>query len=432
MGFNMLRRTFSSFAMTAAAAPFLPTRGELDLYIQLFEKTLVENILGFWYPKTVDPAGGYLLNHDFEGKSKGAAARAVVTQARMLWFFARMARHGHEPKLMLEAAEHGYKFLREKMWDARHGGFNWEVDAQGKPTKVNKHLYGQSFALFALAEYAMASRRKDVLEFALKVFEVLEKKAHDPVHGGYVEYFLQDWATPPVNEPIYMGGSAPGMKLMNTHLHLMEAMTSLYQATRNATVRDRLIELIAIESNAVIRKPHMACTDKYDRDWSPRLEGAFSTVSYGHDIENIWLITEANRAAGLSSSPYVDQFRANFAYCRKYGFDEALGGFFYTGQLNEMATDKSKSWWVQAEALVSALTMYQLTNNTEYFEVFRKTWSFCDKYQIDWKNGDWHSVIGVDGKARGDKANEWKAAYHNGRAMIEGLSRLRAIREKTA
>ena len=432
MSGSMTRRTFSLLPLAAAAAPLLPTRGELDLYIQRFERALLENILSFWYPKTVDSDGGYLLNHDISGKPKGPANRMIVSQARMLWFFSRMARYGHEPKQMLAAAEHGYRFLRETMWDAKHGGFYWEVDPLGKPVKVNKHLYGQSFAMYALSEYAMASRRKEVVEFSLKFFEVLEKKSHDPVHSGYVEYFLPDWSTPPVNEPIYMGGSAPGMKLMNTHLHLMEAMTTLYQATKNLTVRERLIELIAIESNAVIRKPYMACTDKYDRDWTPRLEGGFSKVSYGHDVENIWLITEANRAAGLSSSPYVDLFQANFQYCRKYGFDEEKGGFFYTGDFNQPADDRSKNWWVQAEALVSALTMYQLTNRTEYFDVFRKTWDFCDKHQIDWRNGDWHSSIGPDAKARGDKANEWKAAYHNGRAMIESIARLRAIRGKTS
>jgi len=418
--------------MAAAAAPLLPTRGELDQYILRLDKTLTQNILGFWYPGKIDPAGGYLLNHDVQGHSKGPGVRAIVTQARMVWFFARMARFGHDPKKMLEAADHGYKFLRERMWDAKHGGFYWEVDALGKPTKANKHLYGQSFALYALAEYALASGRKDVKEFATNFFNLLEKQSHDPVHGGYVEYFLSDWATPPVNEPIYMGGSSAGMKLMNTHLHLMEAMTTLYQVTRNSTVRDRLLELISIESNAVIRKPYMACTDKYDRDWSPRLEGDFSTVSYGHDLENIWLLTDANHAVGLPSSPYVDLFRSNFAYCRKYGFDEDQGGFFYNGPFNQPASNRSKSWWVQSEALVSALTMYQLTSNTEYFEVFRKTWSYCDKHQIDWTNGDWHSAIEVDGTPAGDKANPWKAAYHNGRAMMESIIRLRAIRDKTS
>lgn len=428
----MTRRSFTLLPVAAAAAPLLPTRAELDQYIQRLEKVLFENILPFWYPQTMDPAGGYLLNHDFDGRPKGPGVRAIVTQARMLWFFARMARFGHEPKKMLEAAAHGYKFLRETMWDAKHGGFFWEVNALGKPTKANKHLYGQSFAIFALAEYALASQRKDVREFALSFFQLLEKQSHDPVHGGYVEYFLSDWATPPVNEPIYMGGSSAGMKLMNTHLHLMEAMTTLYQATRHSTVRDRLLELISIESSAVIRKAPIACTDKYDRDWSPRLEGSYATVSYGHDIENIWLLTEANRAAGLPSSPYRDLFIANFSYCRKYGFDEDKGGFFYTGVFDQPAADRSKSWWVQAEALVSSLTMYELTSSTEYFEVFRKTWDFCDRHVIDWKNGDWHASIDPNGRPGGDKAGPWKSAYHNGRAMMESLLRLRAIREKTA
>jgi mannose/cellobiose epimerase-like protein (N-acyl-D-glucosamine 2-epimerase family) len=429
----MTRRSFTLIPVVAAAAsPLLPTRAELDNYIQKFEKTLTENILGFWYPKTIDPAGGYILNHDLAGKPKGPGSRAIVTQARMVWFYARMARFGHEPKKMLEAADHGYKFLRERMWDSKYGGFYWEVDALGKATKSNKHLYGQAFALYALAEYAMASARKDVREFALSFFNLLEKQSHDPVHGGYVEYFLADWATPPINEPPYVGGGAVGMKLMNTHLHLMEAMTSLYQATRHASVRERLLELISIESNAVIRKPYVAATDKYDRDWSPRIEGDLAKVSYGHDLENCWLLTEANRAAGLPSSPYTDLLRGNFAYCRKYGFDEAQGGFFESGGFDKPATDRRKTWWVQAEALVSALTLYQLTSNTEYFEVFRKTWSFCDKHQIDWSNGDWHSTILPDGTPQGDKAGPWKSAYHNGRAMIESLARLRAIREKTS
>ena len=428
----MTRRLFAMLPLAAAGAPLLPTKGELDRYIQRFEKTLIENILGFWYPATVDPAGGYLLNHDINGKSKGPGIRMIVTQARMVWFFARMARFGYEPKKMLAAAEHGYTFLRDTMWDHKNGGFHWEVDPFGKATKRNKHLYGQSFGLFAAAEYALASKRKDVLEFAMRHFELLEKRSHDPVHGGYVEYFLADWSTPPVNEPIYMDGSATGMKLMNTHLHLMEAMTTLYRATKNAVLRDRLVELLSIETSAVVRKPYSACSDKFDRDWSPRLEGDLARVSYGHDVENIWLVTEAARAASLPFSPYIDLFTANFAYCRTYGFDEVGGGFYTSGEFNQPASDRKKKWWVQAEALVGALAMYQITSRTEYFEVFRKTWDYCDKFQIDWKNGDWHSEVDPTGNPQGDKANQWKAAYHNGRAMIECITRLRVIREKTS
>ncbi len=424
----MMRRQF----LPLVAAPLLPTREELGRYQQKLEKTLFENILPFWYPQTIDSAGGYLLNHDGAGKALGRGPRAVVTQARMVWFFARMARFGHEPKAMLEAAAHGVRFLRETLWDARHGGFYWEVDAEGKPTKSNKHLYGQAFALYALAEYGQAARKKELLEFALKVFQLLEQRAHDPAHGGYVEYFLPDWSTPPVNEPIYLGGGGPGLKLMNTHLHLMEALTTLHSASRNAAVRERLLELIGIETSAVVRKGVAACTDKYERDWTPRLEGNFATVSYGHDLENIWLVAEACRSAGVPVSPYADLFRESFAYCRQYGFDEEKGGFLYTGPLGKPAVDQTKSWWVQAEALVSALEMYGLTGRTDYFEVFRKTWQYCEQEQIDWRNGDWHAAIEANGKPRGVKAGPWKAAYHNGRAMMECLLRLKALQARSS
>ena len=175
-------------------------------------------------------------------------------------------------------------------------------------------------------------------------------------------------------------------------------------------MRERLIELMSIETNAVVRKPLGACTDKYDRDWSPRVEGEFARVSYGRDLENLWQVTEAARAAGLPFSPYVDLFTSNFAYCRKYGFDEERGGFYTSGGFNQPASDRNKTWRAQAEGLVSALTMYQITNRTEYFEVFRKTWGY-------WRSG----------------ANQVeKSPFYQGRALIECLARLRSIREKTA
>jgi mannobiose 2-epimerase len=44
---------------------------------------------------------------------------------------------------------------------------------------------------------------------------------------------------------------------------------------------------------------------------------------------------------------------------------------------------------------------------------------------VDWENGEWHANITPDGQPQGDKANPWKAGYHNGRAMIECLEILK-------
>jgi mannobiose 2-epimerase len=390
------------------------------------ETNLMQNIVGFWYPKTVDTTnGGYCLNHDIEGRPRGPGTKMIVTQARMVWLYSRLARAGYGGREYLDAADTGYRFLRDKMWDPAHGGFYWLVDAGGdKKLLPGKHLYGQSFALYALSEYYRASGKQEALDLATRLFNLLEEKAHDKTFGGYLESFNEDWTPVPAGRPSYMGDST--FKLMNTHLHLLESMTSFYRASRLPLARERLLELIRIQSVSVVRKDIGACTDKYRRDWTPVLTGGFARVSYGHDLENIWLLIDACDAAGISSYPLLDLYRALFDYSMKYGYDEAQGGFFDSGPFNAPADNRNKTWWVQAEALVSALDMHRMTGDPKYLGVFQKTLDWVDAHQADWKNGEWFEVITPEGKPRGDKAGNWKAGYHNGRAMIECIERLKA------
>ena len=389
------------------------------------ETNLVQNIIPFWYPRTVDTNhGGYLLNHDMAGRFKGDAPKMIVTQSRMLWFFSHLARSGRTGGDYLGAAGTGFRFLKDKMWDPQYGGFYWEVDVTGeKKLHPRKHLYGQAFALYALSEYYLASGRKDALDLANRLFDLMETKAHDATHSGYIEWFNEDWTPRPEGETSDMG--EPAYKLMNTHLHLLEAMTTYYRASHLPLARERLLELIQIQSGAVVRKNLGACTDKYKRDWTPVLTGDFARVSYGHDLENIWLLADACDAAGISSSPLLDLYRALFDYSMKYGFDAKRGGFFNSGRFNRRADKRDKTWWVQAESLVSALYMYRLTHETQYLDVFSKTLDWVEKHQTDWKSGEWFDTVLPDGTPKGDKAHAWKSAYHDGRAMMECLEVLK-------
>ncbi len=415
----------SCFWSTVAAQAAAPALGET--YSPRLEKILTENIMAFWYPRCLDKEnGGYTISFDAAGQIKPGVEKMIVTQSRNVWFFARAARAGYKKQEYLAAADHGYRFLIEKMWDQKNGGFYWGVDATGKPTQPRKHMYGQSFALYAISEYAMASGRKDVLDFAKKVFELLDAKTHDAQYGGYNEFFEQDWSSLPANTRTYMHPTND-VKLMNTHLHLMEAVATFVRASKLPLGRERLLELIAIESNSVVRKGLAACTDKYQPDWTPMLNGPWARVSYGHDVENVWLLMDACDAAGISEYPYGDLFRSIFAYSRKYGFDEAKGGFYDGGAFNQPADRRQKVWWVQAEGLVSALYMYRLTRDASYLEAFSKTLDFIEKEQVDWKTGEWHEGVAEDGTPRGTKGHGWKAAYHNGRAMIECLELIKKL-----
>lgn len=420
-----------AMALLAAAPAVAQPQGtdQLKALTPAIEKNLRENVVKFWFPRTVDTVnGGYTINHDAKGQQLPGGTKAIVTQARQLWLASRLLRSEYSTPGLREAADAGFRFLRDRMWDAEHGGFYWSVDPTGaKVLQATKHLYGQAFGLYALSEYAMASGSSEALGLAHRLFTLLETRAHDPEYGGYREFFARDWSTPAasVNSPL---GAPADMKLMNTHMHLMEALTTYVRAGAGPLARDRLAELIAIESQAVIRYRWMAGTDRHRRDWTPVIEteGANATrISYGHDVENIWLIADALEALDQPVAPYVSLFRELFEQAMRRGWDAEAGGFFDSGIGDAPADRRAKIWWVQAEALVSALAMFELTGEQKYADVFAKTWQFVDTKQTDWDSGEWHDTIEPGGKPRGgNKAHAWKAGYHNGRALVESLERI--------
>ena len=151
--------------LTGSAACGATDKGALaDQYLPRLERILTENIAPFWYDKSIDREhGGYIIDFDAQGRRKSRCTKMIVTQARTVWLFSRMARAGYRRDDYLAAADVGFQFLKDRMWDAANGGFYWEVDVTGdQQLKPNKHLYGQSFALYALSEYYLASGKQEV------------------------------------------------------------------------------------------------------------------------------------------------------------------------------------------------------------------------------------------------------------------------------
>jgi mannose/cellobiose epimerase-like protein (N-acyl-D-glucosamine 2-epimerase family) len=340
------RAVLASFCFAlgrAEAAPLLPTRGELDGYLAQLENP---------FPETNVPA-------------------SLVPLA---------------DTLLAQPSAENYRTLRECLWDGKDGGFFWECSA-GKPTKRNKQLYGQGAALAALASFAANAKSKEALGFTLKFFSLLERAAHDGLHGGYVEYFLPDWSTPPVNEPPYLPGGT-GLKLRSTHLRMLEALTLLVRPSKDAAVRERLVEMMTVAGSALPQRPQMLSTGAFDRDWTRRQDESLNRVTYGYDLQLIWLLAEAARAAGVPYSPYRELCEGIFANCRKYGFDEETGGFFQSGKAGQAADDFAKPGWAQAEGLIASLELYGLTGDTHYFDCFRKTWAHCQKHRPEARNAE--------------------------------------------
>ena len=410
----------------------------VDEYLPKLEKVLTDNVLDFWFPRCVDDQGGFITSYDAEGEFANNGHKQIVTQARMVWFTARLAREGYGDEYQ-KITDHGLDFLLDEMWDSEDGGFVWEVERDGTTSKPNKHLYGQSFGLYALSEYHRATGDDRAAEYAHDLVDLLDEHAKDDTHGGYVEYFTPEWE-PILEGRTYLDNIEPdwspkesgddaldaSLKLMNTHLHLMEAFTTYYETFETDRGRERLHELLDILTNTVVRKRLGACSDKYTSTWEPKLDGEdLRVVSYGHDIENVWLSMDAAEALDISLDLYTDLYKTLWEYTLQYGYDDEDGGFYFYGGFNEPASFRVKAWWVQAEGLTSALRMYEHTGNERYLDVFTETYDFLDKYGIDHDIGEWHSGVTDGLEPVGRKGAVYKAAYHNGRALLESIKILR-------
>jgi hypothetical protein len=75
-------------------------------YAPKLERILKENIAAFWYPKCLDRQnGGYIISFGPQGQTLQGGTKGIVTQARMVWLFSKMAREGYGQKEYLEAAD---------------------------------------------------------------------------------------------------------------------------------------------------------------------------------------------------------------------------------------------------------------------------------------------------------------------------------------
>jgi mannobiose 2-epimerase len=394
-----------------------PSRAELEQQARRCRQILKTSIIDFYLPACLDRAHGGYLESLRGDKFAPTGERFVTLQARQLWFFSTLAAAGIEREAALAAAKSGFDFLEGKFRDRVHGGYFAKVSDDGRPTDRRKHVYLQAFALYGLAAYHRARGDAAALTAAKDLFQTLEAKCHDAGNGGYTEFFTEDWRpiTDP-RDPSYIG--PPGTRTFNTHLHVLEAFTELYRLWPDPLLRRRLDELLVINT-LTIRLPEYGCNvDGFTPDWKPIRTPRNLRASYGHDVEAAWLCLDAARALGHPPALLGGWAEGLVGYSLRHGYDRARGGFFYTGPLGKDADDTRKEWWVQAEALVSLLELYQLTGRAEYYDAFARTLDFVATHQVA-PSGGWWATRKADGSPAGtQRTGTWQGAYHSGRSML--------------
>jgi mannobiose 2-epimerase len=397
-----------------------------------------------WYPLSLDTInGGFFSDINFKWEVEGPQDKMIVTQARHIWASSNGYMHYKKNECLKSVATHGVKFLRQEMWDKKYGGFYDLVTRIGDPIEehgmIVKKVYGNAFAIYALAACYEAFHEESVLEFAQEAFHWVDRHAHDNQLGGYSQFMARD------GTPMVDGYEGVPPKDQNSTIHLLEAFTELYRVWPDKVVGERLRELLQLVRDTITtEKGYMVLF--FTRDWTPmsfresddatrQRNYEFDHVSFGHDIETACLMLEASAALGLKNDEKTLAVgKRMIDHCLKFGWDKERGGiydggYYFSGRTEPTIVKNTKEWWTQVETLNSCLLMshFYPKEQTHYFGMFRAQWEYCRKYLIDNEHGGWYwgGIDIVPDNKRSPKSTIWKCNYHTSRALINCIARLK-------
>ena len=392
---------------------------DLAKYQQELNQEL-DNILSFWKNFTIDEVnGGFVGKIDHNNHIDEIAPKGSVLNARILWTFSASYNLKKEPGCLL-LADRAFEYIKDHFIDQEFGGVYWMLDAKGKPLDTKKQVYAVAFTIYALSEYFIASKVEQSKNLAISLYTDLLAHSYDQQNGGYFEAFSRDWKA--LEDLRLSNKDANEKKTMNTHLHVLEAFTTLYRIWPDEQLKNNIIGLIDNFTSHILNKETGNLILFLDENWNKKSD----IISYGHDIEAAWLLLEA--AEALHDQKLIDEIKIlalQMSTISKNGIDTD-GSLWYEFDPSNHHFVKEKHWWVQAEAMVGFFNAWQISGDESFLQISLNNWAFVKSNIIDHQNGEWFWGITETGEIMNseDKVGPWKCPYHNSRACIELIRRI--------
>lgn len=408
----------------------MEAKKEAQALSRRMEDNLKECILPFWRTYLVDEEnGGFYGRVRADRTPVPKSPKSVVLNCRLLWTFTR-AYEAFRDERDRQLARRAYSYIRRYFWDESYGGAYWMVTEKGEPSEPEKRTYGQAFLIYSMAEYYRVFRDEEAKRLAEQTLKLVNRHLKWE-SGGYRDSAARDWQKDPWVE-VWVKNPAGAAKLLNSNMHLFEAILGLAEAIESAEVRDCLREELEFLLDTAMDWPcgHLKAGMAED---GTRLDGE---INYGHDSECSYLMTKAARLLGdevLIRRSEEAAVTLMEHVCQE-GLDPVEGGMYYRSDQNTGETNRAKIWWVQAEGITACFHCWQITGDETYLKAARDIWNYTEEQIVNPTAGDWDSVGGTsvpdeayqrDVKAlravfsNEEKAGKGKCPYHNSRACFE-------------
>ena len=342
---------------------------------------LIDHVCRYWLARVHDPAGGFFENLDALGAPVANQRRSTLVQARLTYVFSHAYILSHDPAYR-EAARHGLAFLMRAA-RAPDGGWFRAVSVDGATLDNTRDTYDHAFVLFALAWYFRATGDTSAIQLADATWQFMRQRLGDPRHGGFFEEFV------------------PGrteLKLprrQNPHMHLLEAVLALHQATSENNWLRRAGLLVELFKRRFIDPATGALIEFFAKDWSPAPGDEGRLREPGHQFEWVWLLHEYFRAARDDSvMPCAERL---FAFGEKFGIDPADGLVFDGLDASGALVAGSKLLWPQTEYIKACVARAEWRNDDAARRAIEAHLARIATHFLRRDGANWHNQLARDG-----------------------------------
>lgn len=384
-------------------------------WAESYKTDLTENIMPFWMEHGWDKVnGGVYTCLDRDG-SLIDTTKSVWFQGRFAFICAYAYNNVEKNPMWLEAAKSTLDFIESHCFD-ENGRMYFSVTAEGKPLRMRRYVFSETFAAIAMSEYALATGEQKYAERALQIFKDTQRFLTTP---GIL--------APKFEESVQLQSHSIIMILINVG-------SCIRKVINDPKLTEQIDESIAKLKKYFIH-PEFKClleTVGKNGEFVDTCMGR--TINPGHCIETSWFILDVAKQRGWDKE-ITDMALQIFDWSWDWGWDKQYGGIInFRDCRNLPVQDYSqdmKFWWPQTETIIASLYAYLATGDDEYIYKHQRISEWTYAHFPDTEFGEWYGYLHRDGTvAQPAKGNLFKGPFHIPRMMIKAYTLCQEILNK--
>lgn len=384
-------------------------------WAESYKTDLTENIMPFWMEHGWDKVNGGVYTCVDRDGSLIDSTKSVWFQGRFAFICAYAYNNVEKNPLWLEAAKSTLDFIENHCFDG-NGRMYFSVTAEGKPLRMRRYVFSETFAAIAMSEYALATGEQKYAERALQIFKDTQRFLTTP---GIL--------APKFEESVQLQSHSIIMILINVG-------SCIRKVINDPKLTEQIDESIAKLKKYFIH-PEFKClleTVGKNGEFVDTCMGR--TINPGHCIETSWFIMEEAKQRGWNKE-ITEMALQIFDWSWDWGWDKQYGGIInFRDCRNLPSQDYSqdmKFWWPQTETIIASLYAYLATGDEEYIYKHQRISEWTYAHFPDTEFGEWYGYLHRDGTvAQPAKGNLFKGPFHIPRMMIKAYSLCQEILNK--